>query len=123
VTIPGFPSLFVMYGPNTNTSGGSIIVYHEAQASYVRQALSLVRDRGAAAIDVRPEVEALSDRRVQEGFAGTARLRCDSWYRNPTGRVVANWPGYMRGYVRRTRTLDATEYRLVRLPERELAAV
>ena len=39
MTVPGFPSLFVMYGPNTNTSGGSVIVYLEAQAAYLRQAL------------------------------------------------------------------------------------
>ena len=32
LTVPGFPSMFLMYGPNTNTSGGSIIFYHEAQA-------------------------------------------------------------------------------------------
>ena len=47
MTVPGFPSMFVMYGPNTNTSGGSIIVYLEAQAAYIRQALQQVRDRGA----------------------------------------------------------------------------
>ena len=35
ITVPGFPSLFLMYGPNTNTSGGSIIVYLEAQAGYI----------------------------------------------------------------------------------------
>ena len=52
-TVPGFPNMFVMYGPNTNTSGGSIIVYLEAQAAYVRQALRAAararrrRDRGA----------------------------------------------------------------------------
>ena len=33
ITVPGFPSLYLMYGPNTNTSGGSIIVYLEAQAA------------------------------------------------------------------------------------------
>ena len=68
-------------------------------------------------------MESLGDRRVQERFAGTAWLRCDSWYRNPSGRVVANWPGHMREYVRRTRTLDAGEHGLVPLPEREPAAV
>jgi cation diffusion facilitator CzcD-associated flavoprotein CzcO len=43
--VPGFPSLFLMYGPNTNTSGGSIIVYEEAQAAYIRQALTYGRDQ------------------------------------------------------------------------------
>lgn len=116
ITVPGFPSLFLMYGPNTNTSGGSIINYEEAQASYIRQALELVRTRGAAAIDVRPEVEAVSDRETQARFAGTAWTQCDSWYRNEAGRVVANWPGYMREYEERVRVLDPTDFVLVPQP-------
>ena len=113
MTVPGFPSMFVMYGPNTNTSGGSIIAYHEAQAAYLRQALDHVADRGAAAIAVRPEVEAASDVEVQGAFAGTAWTRCDSWYRNPDGRIVANWPHYMRDYFERTRTFDPAEFELL----------
>ena len=117
VTVPGFPSLFVMYGPNTNTSGGSIVVYLEAQAAYLRQALSEVRERGAAAIDVRPEVEQAADRAVQARFAGTAWTQCDSWYRNADGRIVTNWPGYMREYVEATRELDPSDYTFVAPPE------
>jgi cation diffusion facilitator CzcD-associated flavoprotein CzcO len=116
MTVPGFPSMFVMYGPNTNTSGGSIIVYLEAQARYIRQALQLLRDSGAGAIDVRAEVEAASDRALQERFAGTAWRDCDSWYRDRHGRIVANWPGYMREYVKRTRVLDRGEYRMIAPP-------
>ena len=75
MSVPDFPNMFVMYGPNTNTSGGSIIVYLEAQAAYIRQALSSCATRGAGAIDVRPEVEAASDRALQARFAGTAWTR------------------------------------------------
>ena len=113
IAVPGFPSLFLMYGPNTNTSGGSIVFYLEAQAAYIRQALQRVRDAGAAAIAVRPEVEAASDRETQERFAGTAWLDCDSWYRDESGRIVTNWPGYMREYAERTAELDPEEYELV----------
>ncbi|HSZ05157.1 MAG TPA: NAD(P)/FAD-dependent oxidoreductase [Solirubrobacteraceae bacterium] len=108
--VPGFPSMFVMYGPNTNTSGGSILVYLEAQAAYIRQALQHVRARGAGAIEVRAEVEAASDRALQARFAGTAWTECDSWYRDENGRIVANWPGYMREYLAQTERLDAAEY-------------
>jgi cation diffusion facilitator CzcD-associated flavoprotein CzcO len=121
MTVPGFPSMFLMYGPNTNTSGGSIIAYLEAQAAYIRQALALLRDRRAGAIEVRPEVEAASDREVQARFAGTAWTGCDSWYRDASGRIVANWPGYMREYFQRTRELDPAEFSLLGLPEREPA--
>jgi cation diffusion facilitator CzcD-associated flavoprotein CzcO len=112
MTVPGFPSLYVMYGPNTNTSGGSIIAYLEAQAGYIRQALELQRERSAA-LSVRPEVEAASDRAVQARFAGTAWLQCDSWYRDESGRIVTNWPGYMREYFAQTRRLDPADFELV----------
>jgi cation diffusion facilitator CzcD-associated flavoprotein CzcO len=116
IVVPGFPSLFLMYGPNTNTSGGSIIVYEEAQAAYIRQALGLVRERSAAAIEVRPEIEAASDREVQARFQGTAWTQCDSWYRNERGRIVTNWPGYMREYEQQLQVLDPSEYRLLPVP-------
>jgi cation diffusion facilitator CzcD-associated flavoprotein CzcO len=119
--VPGFPNMFLMYGPNTNTSGGSIIVYLEAQASYLRQALELLGERGASAIAVRPEVEAASDRELQARFAGTAWTRCDSWYRDEQGRIVTNWPGYMREYLKRTALLDAEEYLFASLPRRVAA--
>ncbi|MGQ0467810.1 MAG: flavin-containing monooxygenase [Sporichthyaceae bacterium] len=117
MTVPGFPSMFVLYGPNTNTSGGSIIWYLEQQVRYVRQALELVRSRGAAAIEVRAEVEAASDRALQSQFAGTAwTAGCDSWYQDPNGRNVANWPGYMTQYRKAVRTLHADEFTLVPRP-------
>ena len=118
MSVPGFPSMFVMYGPNTNTSGGSIIVYLEAQASYIRQALTLLGEREAGAIEIRPEVEANSDRALQARFAGTAWTQCDSWYRDEQGRIVTNWPGYMRDYLQQTAQLDASEYRFAALPDR-----
>ncbi|MCW2982969.1 MAG: monooxygenase [Conexibacter sp.] len=120
ITVPGFPSMFIMYGPNTNTSGGSILVYLEAQAAYLRQALQRVEAEGAAAIDVRPEVARASDAEVQGRFAGTAWTACDSWYRDGEGRIVANWPGYMREYVAQTATLDPAQYATV--PRVPLAA-
>jgi cation diffusion facilitator CzcD-associated flavoprotein CzcO len=122
ITVPGFPSMFLMYGPNTNTSGGSILVYLEAQAAYLAQALALVQSRGGAALDVRPEVSARSDGEVQGRFAGTAWTACDSWYRDGGGRIVANWPGYMREYVQATAVLDPSEFTLVGAPATLLAA-
>ncbi len=121
ITVPGFPNMFILYGPNTNTSGGSIIFYLETQSSYIRQALQELRRRGAGAIEVRPEVEAASDRELQARFAGTAWTECDSWYRNEQGRIVANWPGYMREYRERLAQLDASEYSFSGASDRALA--
>jgi cation diffusion facilitator CzcD-associated flavoprotein CzcO len=110
ISVPGFPSMFLMYGPNTNTSGGSIVFYEEAQAAYIRQALVELGARGAASVEVRREVEAASDREVQARFAGTAWTQCNSWYQDEGGRIVANWPGYMTDYAERVRELDPSEF-------------
>jgi len=110
MTVPGYPNMFVMYGPNTNTSGGSIIFYLEAQAAYLRQALQQLMAHRARSIEVRSEVEQASDRALQARFAGTAWTQCDSWYRDESGRIVANWPGYMREYFEQTQSLDPDEY-------------
>ena len=111
MTVPGFPNLFVLYGPNTNTSGGSIIAYLEAQAAYVRQALA----RGAPARRGRDRRAPggrgrRATRRCRRASAGTAWTRCDSWYRTPDGRIVANWPGYMREYFDRVAQLDPADF-------------
>ena len=118
MTVPAFPNMFVMYGPNTNTSGGSIIFYLETQAAYIRQALQQLIRREAGAIEVRPEVEAASDRALQARFAGTAWTRCDSWYRDEQGRIVANWPGYMREYLEQASELSVSEFSFAPLPDR-----
>lgn len=120
MTVPKFPSMFVMYGPNTNTSGGSILVYLEAQARYIRQAVELRRSSGAAAIEVSEEVERRSDEALQAKFAGTAWLDCDSWYRADGGRIVTNWPDSMRSYVRKTAQLDPADFHL-KMPEKDRA--
>ncbi|HEX4483709.1 MAG TPA: NAD(P)/FAD-dependent oxidoreductase [Solirubrobacteraceae bacterium] len=116
MTVPSFPNMFLMYGPNTNTSGGSIIVYLEAQAAYIRQALQQLRARGGGAVEVRTEIEQASDRALQARFAGTAWTGCDSWYRDEDGRIVANWPGYMREYVEQTRAFEPREYAFATTP-------
>jgi cation diffusion facilitator CzcD-associated flavoprotein CzcO len=113
MTVPGFPSMFILYGPNTNTSGGSIIWYLEQQAAYVRQALELVQRRGAAAIEVKAAVEAASDTALQKRFAGTAWTDCDSWYRDGEGRIVANWPGYMREYRAAVEEIHVSDFDLI----------
>ena len=35
LTVSGYPNFFMLYGPNTNQGGNSIIIILEAQAAYV----------------------------------------------------------------------------------------
>ena len=80
MTVPGFPGLFIMYGPNTNTGGGSIIYFLETQAKYVADFVDRLARTGKP-MEVRADVEQAYDDRVQKELSGSVWSQCVSWYR------------------------------------------
>jgi cation diffusion facilitator CzcD-associated flavoprotein CzcO len=113
ITVHGFPNLFLMYGPNTNLGVGSIVVMIEAQAKYIADALALVT-HSRAALDVKQSVGARYDAAVQERLRDSVYTRCESWYRaGGDGRVIGNWPGFMKEYERSIATVDPADYERV----------
>ena len=110
MAVPGFPNMFLVYGPNTNTGNTSVVYFHEAQARYIVQAVRALT-AGAQPLDVRPEVAAAYDAELQSRLAGSVWTACSSWYRTPGGRVVTNWPGMAGEYRRRTARLRLGDFR------------
>ncbi len=106
MTVPGFPNLFLLYGPNTNLGhGGSVIFHTECQVNYVIRLLITMIERDIAAIECRPEVFEEYNARVDaahERMIWTHR-GMDTWYRNARGRVVTNTPWRLLDYWRMTR--------------------
>lgn len=114
ITVAGFPNMFMLYGPNTNLGSGSIVAMLEAQVGYVRQALRALKRSDAGAIEVKPEVQSAFDEGVQARLADHVWSSCESWYRlDGDGRNTNNWPGYVFEYVRATKRLRPSEYRLL----------
>jgi cation diffusion facilitator CzcD-associated flavoprotein CzcO len=109
VAVPGFPNLFLMYGPNTNTGNTSVIYFHEAQARYLVQAVRRIAE-GASPMDVRPDRAMAFDAEMQQRLATSVWAGCQSWYRTAAGRIVTNWPGMAAEYRRRTSRLDHTDF-------------
>ncbi|MFN0283062.1 MAG: flavin-containing monooxygenase [Kineosporiaceae bacterium] len=125
MTVPGFPNLVLLYGPNTNTGNTSVVYFLQAQAGYLVQALELLGGRAAAhgpRFEVRADVEDAYDREIQARLADSVWTACSSWYRTPSGRVVTNWPGSAGEYRRRTARLHPADFTVatasaaVRLP-------
>ncbi|MDG3010581.1 NAD(P)/FAD-dependent oxidoreductase [Rhodococcus sp. D2-41] len=110
MTVPAFPNMFVMYGPNTNLGTGSIIYMLERQARYVGQAAAVLAAAPEKYLDVRADVEQRFDDEMQQRLAGTAWATCTSWYRAGSGRISANWPGLVSEYSRRTKRFDPADY-------------
>ena len=95
MTTPGFPNLFMIYGPNTNiVVNGSIIFFSECSVRYIVGCLKLMAETGADAIEVKPEVHDAFNAKVDAANALMAwgAPQVSSWYKNATGRVSQNWP-------------------------------
>jgi 4-hydroxyacetophenone monooxygenase len=95
ITTPGFPNLFFMYGPNTNSgAGGSYFFIGESQGRYIMDMLrKMVRHR-LGAVECKQDVH---DRWVDEIDAAHSRMvwshpGMSTYYRNSSGRVVSNSP-------------------------------
>ncbi|SDR79093.1 Predicted flavoprotein CzcO associated with the cation diffusion facilitator CzcD [Nocardioides scoriae] len=111
--VPDFPNLFVVYGPNTNLGGSSIVNMIEAAADGVVTLLDRMRAGGASSVRVRPEVAAAFDAEVQDRLQRSVWASCSSWYREPTGRITTNWPGLVAEYQDRCARLDPAHFQLV----------
>jgi cation diffusion facilitator CzcD-associated flavoprotein CzcO len=108
VSVPHFPNLFLMYGPNTNLGAGSVVYMLESQAKYIRQAVAGLR--GGDAVVVRADVEDRYDAETQARLTDGVWSKCTSWYRTANGRVSTNWPGTSSQYRRRMKRFDANEF-------------
>ncbi len=113
ITVPGFPNLFCLYGPNTNiVVNGSIIYFSECEVHFVVGCIRRLLETGAAAIDTKRSVHDAYNERID---AANLRMawgvsKVNSWYKNVTGRTAQNWPFSALEYWRRTHALDPAEY-------------
>jgi len=110
ITVSGFPNLFLLMGPNTGLGHNSMIFMIEAQARYAAKAISELRDRNLAFLDVKPTVEQAFRTELAAKMKNTVWMTgCQSWYQTPDGDVFL-WPAATFDYWWRTRTVDLNDY-------------
>jgi 4-hydroxyacetophenone monooxygenase len=113
VTVPDFPNMFILNGPNTNAGhGGSAILACEFQVRYVMQAIALLAAGTVDSLEVREDVFWDYNNELDDALS-----RCiwshpgmTTWYRNEAGRVVVSSPWTYLDYWNRTRELDVDDY-------------
>jgi len=95
-TVPGFPNLFMMQGPNTATGHTSIIASEELQATYLLQLLEPVRTGVLTSIAPTDAATDKYNATLQEKLKDFVWSQCASWYRagaDGRGRVIHLFPG------------------------------
>jgi 4-hydroxyacetophenone monooxygenase len=116
ITVPGFPNLFCLYGPNTNiVINGSIIYFSECGVRYILGCLGLLLRGAHRALDVRKDVHDAFNEQVDAENALMAWGWSDvsSWYKNEHGHVAQNWPFTLLEYWQRTLAPDPGDYELI----------
>jgi cation diffusion facilitator CzcD-associated flavoprotein CzcO len=113
LTAPGFPNMFLLYGPNTNGGSGSVIFTLEAGIGHVLAALRELDRAEASRIEVRREAAERFDRELRDALAGTVwHSGCTNWYVDENGNDPSQWPWTWSAYRRRTAQLELGAYDL-----------
>jgi 4-hydroxyacetophenone monooxygenase len=113
ITVPNFPNLFCIYGPNTNlVVAGSIAHNAESQVHYILECIRLLLEGEQQSLECRQDVHDAYNRRVDEVNAGTAwgSPLVNNWYKNETGRVTANLPFRIIDYWKMTRHAEPGDF-------------
>jgi cyclohexanone monooxygenase len=113
-TVPNFPNLFFIVGPNVGLGHSSMVFMIESQVAYIRDAIRTMRKRGADVVEVgQAETDAYNEalqKRMKRTVWSTGG--CDSWYLDSHGKNTTLWPYSTLDFRRRLSSFDADAYTL-----------
>jgi cation diffusion facilitator CzcD-associated flavoprotein CzcO len=112
-SIPGFPNLFLLLGPNTGLGHSSMVYMIESQIEHVIDALAEMRKRDADTVEVREDVARAFNAEIDKRHEGAVwNTGCASWYLDDTGRNATLWPDWTFRFRQRAAHFDPDEYSL-----------
>jgi cation diffusion facilitator CzcD-associated flavoprotein CzcO len=121
VTVPDFPNMFLIYGPNTNGGSGSVIHTIECGVTHIIAALRELERAGGRQIEVRREAADAFDGELRGALRSTVwHTGCTNWYVDENGNDPNQWPWLWSTYRRRTKAIAPGAYS-VSSPERASA--
>jgi cation diffusion facilitator CzcD-associated flavoprotein CzcO len=113
MSVPGFPNMFLLYGPNTNGGTGSVIYTIEAAVNHVIAALRELDRARARRIELNAATMDAFDRELRAALAGTVwHTGCTSWYVDENGNDPNQWPWLWSAYRKRTERIEPGAYAL-----------
>jgi cation diffusion facilitator CzcD-associated flavoprotein CzcO len=114
-TVAGFPNLFLVVGPNTGLGHSSMVYMIESQVNYLVDALRVLDEHGAVAIDTRRDRQETFNASIQRRLDGSVWSQggCASWYLDENGKNRTLWPDYTFTFRRRTRKVRPADHELV----------
>jgi 4-hydroxyacetophenone monooxygenase len=116
ITVPGFPNLFMMYGPGTNLAhGGSLIFHSECQMRYISQCLDQLIASGRRSIEPRQAAyddwHERSQREIKKLVWSQPSVK-HSFFKNSFGEIHVLSPWRLVDYWSWTRQPDLADFEL-----------
>lgn len=90
ITVPWFPNLYIMYGPNTN-GGAPITAMLERQADFIVADVKRRLCKGYTSIEVTERASERYQTWIQSRMVGTAWLEGNNYFKGPKGQIVTQW--------------------------------
>lgn len=114
-TVHGFPNLFVMTGPGTGSGHTSAVFMIESQLNYLRDLIRTTATQEIATVEVREDAQRAYNTDIQRGLRNSVWETggCSSWYRDKSGKITTQWPGFTFRFRQLTRTFDLNAYHAV----------
>jgi hypothetical protein len=94
-SVPDFPNLFLLLGPNTGLGHSSMVYMIETQIEHVLRAIEAMDRNRASVIEVSSQAYEEFNRQVDARMKGTVwESGCASFYQDATGRNGVLWPDW-----------------------------
>lgn len=91
ISIPEFPNLFMLNGPNGPVGNFSLIDIAELQWGYIEQLIEVIQADGSQLCATQQALEQFDEKRIAAAKTTIFGSGCNSWYLNAEG-IPATWP-------------------------------
>ena len=111
-SVPNFPNLFVVTGPNTGIGHTSALFLIESQMSYIMACITQLKHRNSHVIEVKENAEQKYTDLIHSEMTKTVWQNggCNSWYKSKSGKVIAMFPGFSFTYRRWARNFKTVDH-------------
>ncbi|MBP1326342.1 4-hydroxyacetophenone monooxygenase [Leucobacter exalbidus] len=117
ITVPGFPNLYMLMGPNTGgVVAGGLYFMVERAVEYALKSFKLMFETQTQAIDVTPQAldQFIADIDAENNRMAWGQPYVKTWYKNAKGRVSQVWPFPITDYWTITEQVNPEDYEFLR---------
>jgi len=112
VSMPGFPNLFMLIGPNSPVGNFSLVEVAELQFDFIMQLIDHAIATGSGTIEASQSATDAFNERLVEATKGTVWVTgCRSWYLDDDG-IPAAWPWTLQQFREEMSAPDFSDFAL-----------